>query len=368
MASFEKRGKNYRAVVSVMKNGVRKKVSKSFETKKKAKEWATLMESDKIQGKNLIASNMLFGDYFEFWMNTYKKNDVREMTYRGYLNAEKNIKIIFEGTPLSKLTAATIQSKLDSFGKNHAQQTMVLLVAKIKASLKDALYDGYIQNDIFSRIKPHGVEDINKIKALSASNFEKLCEYLYSLSTKGTLNISQLAILVGLETGMRMGEILALTRDDLAYNFNTINITKSITPTRKITEPKNKNSYRSIKINNELMDILISYKSNNDDDLIFNISRTTIRYELIDLIKNLNLENITVHGLRHSHASYLLYNKISINYISSRLGHSNTSITQQVYAHMLKEEELDETNKALALLKPRLTPMSPNVPIVEEKS
>ena len=62
MASFEKRGKKYRAVVSVMDNGVRRKVSKTFATKKEAKEWATIMEADKFQNKKIIASSMAFAD------------------------------------------------------------------------------------------------------------------------------------------------------------------------------------------------------------------------------------------------------------------------------------------------------------------
>ena len=84
MASFEKRGKKYRAVVSVMDNGVRRKVSKTFPTKKEATEWATIMEADKFQNKKIIASSMTFADRFKMWMENYKKSEVREATYATY--------------------------------------------------------------------------------------------------------------------------------------------------------------------------------------------------------------------------------------------------------------------------------------------
>lgn len=80
------------------------------------------------------------------------------------------------------------------------------------------------------------------------------------------------------------------------------------------------------------------------------------------MLKALKLPQITVHGLRHSHASYLLYKGVSVNYVSERLGHANTAITQLVYTHMLSEERSNEADKTVKILS-----KSPNVPKAKSK-
>jgi integrase len=352
MASFEKRGKRTRVVVSVMQSGVRRKVSKTFDTKKKAKDWAIMMEADKLQNRSIIASSMTFADYFKMWMETYKKNDIRLSTYRTYVLTLNHVKKSFDGVVLEDLTYSLLQSRLDAIGKTHSKGTMSIIASRIKASLKDALYDKYILDDIFTRIKPHGIERSKKINALSVTEFEKLQDYLYH----SKLDKASLAILVALETGMRIGEVLALQYKDVSIPFNNIHVNKSRSgDMNTVGKPKNKNSIRDIKITKELANTIGN--KNNDTEFIFNCRRQTIRNRLDLLTSKLDLQPITVHGLRHSHASYLLYKGVSINYVSARLGHANTNITQKVYAHMLKEEKTREQDKTIEVLS-----TSPDVP------
>lgn len=353
MASFEKRGKKYRAIVSVMDNGVRRKVSKTFPTKKEATEWATIMEADKFQNKKIIASSMTFADWFKMWMENYKKSEVRESTYAAYKSDYNVILKYFGNTTLAELTYPLLQSTLDKIGKKKKQGSLANLVIKIRASLKEAKYEQYIKTDIYSRLKPHGIRVDKKANVLSATEFEKLQSYLYQNYQNNLVNG---AILIALETGMRIGEILALNSKDVSATFQTIVINKSLShATCKITPPKNKHSIRTIKITKELANVIGSYGYH--EHRIFNVSSDTIRRNLDEIIELLNLTPITTHGLRHSHASYLLYRGISINYVSARLGHANVSITQRVYAHMLKEEKQREQERAMEILS-----MSPNVP------
>lgn len=352
MASYEKRGKKWRVVVSVMDKGVRRKVSKTFNTKREATEWSVQMESDKFQNKKIIASSMLFSDYFKMWVKNYKSKDIRASTLTAYITAENIIDTLFTNVRLEDLNYPILQHGLDEYGESHKKSYLTLLVAKIKASLKDALYDGYITSDFFSRLKPHGLESDVKIKALSADEFEILQAYLYAHSND-KINLS---LLVALETGMRIGEVLALNYEDVSAPFNNIHVDKSLTAaSREITPPKNKNSYRDVRITKELTAVIFNSGSSGR---IFGHTHQAALKRIQRVTKSLNIySKLSVHGLRHSHASYLLYKGVSINYISKRLGHANTSITQEVYAHMLKEERISETDKALDVLS-----MSPNVP------
>lgn len=351
MASYEKRGKKWRVVVSVMDKGVRRKVSKTFNTKREATEWSVQMESDKFQNKKIIASSMTFADYFQFWIKTYKKNDIRKSTLKAYSTTYGIICKLFTDITLDDLNYSLLQRRLDNYGESHKKSFMNLLVSKIKASLKDALYDGYITSDFFSRLKPHGLAGDDKLNALSVQEFETLQAYLYAHQDEER----DLALLIGLETGMRIGEILALNYSDVSKAFNNIHIDKSLAYNlNTITPPKNKNAYRDVKITDRLTNLILS---NDSSGRIFSSRATRVRERLIKIIKILDITPITVHGLRHSHASYLLYKGVSINYISKRLGHANTAITQKVYAHMLEEERISETEKTLSILS-----MSPKVP------
>lgn len=354
MASFEKRGKRTRVVVSVMQDGVRRKVSKTFDTKKAATDWAILMEADKLQDKSIISSRMTFADYFKMWMETHKKNDVRQSTYKSYIYIHKIIKEEFNGLTLGDLSYTSLQNRLDKLGGKIQQSTLVEIVSRIKASLSDAKYDQYITKDIYSRLKPHGLKVEKTPNVLSATNFEILQRYLYTIYQKES---SYAIILIGLETGLRIGEILALTGKDFSEYFDTIKIDKSYSHIAgKVTPPKSKHSYRTIKVTDQLIQVLKFYKK-EPNQRMFVVTGATVAAHLRKLLKELDIPKVTVHGLRHSHASYLLYKGVSINYVSARLGHADVSITQKVYAHMLKEEKNREQDRTIELLS-----MSPNVP------
>ena len=359
MASLEKRGNKYRMVVSVMQDGARRKVSKTFDTKKAAKAWAILMEANKLQDKSIISSKMLFADYFKKWMETYKKNDVRESTYAGYKYVYGVIQREFPDYTLDELTYTVLQTKLDKIGKKLRQSTVLEIVSKIKASLSDAKYEQYITTDIYSRIKPHGIKIEKSPNVLSATNFEKLQKHLYEIYQQRPLYA---VILVGLETGLRIGEIMALTGKDFSEHFNSLKVDKAYSNmVNKVTPPKNKNAFRTIKITDHLIEVLKFY-SDDPNQRIFTMSEAAVAHNFSILLKELNIPRITIHGLRHSHASYLIYKGISINYVSARLGHADVSITQRVYAHMLKEEKSHEQEKTIELLS-----MSPNVPRQKKK-
>jgi integrase len=61
-------------------------------------------------------------------------------------------------------------------------------------------------------------------------------------------------------------------------------------------------------------------------------------------------KQITFHGLRHTHASYLISNGANISYVSKRLGHKNIAVTMEVYSHLLQDAQQSEDKKAMQLL------------------
>ncbi len=141
-------------------------------------------------------------------------------------------------------------------------------------------------------------------------------------------------------TGIRKGELLALTKKDIDLINNTININKTISKKHELQATKTKSSNRIIHINNKIKDLLeLILKNKQDDELLFNISFTTLKRKKDFYCKKSGVKQIKIHEFRHSHACYLFQNKIEIEDISYRLGHSNISMTLNTYLRYLPRNE-----------------------------
>lgn len=81
------------------------------------------------------------------------------------------------------------------------------------------------------------------------------------------------------------------------------------------------------------------------------ISNTNVNKLLRKTLVNLNVDPITFHGLRHTHASILLYKKVSIYYVSERLGHADIDTTYKKYSHVIKELRLEDEREAINTFK-----------------
>lgn len=156
-------------------------------------------------------------------------------------------------------------------------------------------------------------------------------------------------------TGLRLGEALALKWSD--FDNNILHITKSLTrKTNKgkfeIKEPKNYSSIRDIDLGVNLYNYLIEFQKcemqidgYNDDWYIFGrtdpLPQTSIDRVKDNAIKQANVNRITIHQFRHSHASNLICNNINIVSVSKRLGHSDINMTLSIYTHLIKEIDKD---------------------------
>lgn len=357
MASFEKRGKKWRAVVSAVEGANRVKRSKTFSTKREASEWAVKVESSKIDGYEIAHSKITLPEYFLEWYERYRKPDIRESTQVRYMSEYHRVIKLFDGIKLDQLTTPLIQDKLDEYGKTVAYTTVAKFWDVVKSSLRDAHIDGLIKKDIWSRVKVKS-KNAGAVKGvLSATDFVKLQSYLFQhIETE-----SELGILIALETGARLGEIAALTFNDIDFKNSTISISKSYSAAvQKVTDTKNPQSHRIISITKDLKHTLKEYR--DFLPLYSHYYNRQFSRRLNVILEKLDIPKIRFHDLRHSHASFLLYNGVSIDYVSKRLGHKNTRITLDVYAHMLKEKEHKEDEIALDFLSasPQMSPESKN--------
>lgn len=353
MASYQKRGKAWQYTISNKGNPIRKG---GFRTKAEAAAEAIRIESD--LNKGLIPHLKLepFDEYFENWINVYKQH-VNENTRERYKTSLETIKEAFEGKPIQHIKKQEYQMLLNEYGKTRSKATVSKFNSHVRACVREAIDEGIIKMDFTRNIKLSGLDGKSSAeKHLSYSDSEMLLKALHSRLDDGT---TYYLLLLALTSGMRFAELVGLTRNDFDFSKNTITIDKTWGYTKRMSEgfgpTKNKQSERVIKIDKKTMNLFkqLFFKTpDNLHRLVFYspyskykvISNATANKQLKKTLHDLGIDPISVHGLRHTHASILLYKKVSIYYVSERLGHRDIETTLGEYSHVIKELREEDEN------------------------
>ena len=141
-------------------------------------------------------------------------------------------------------------------------------------------------------------------------------------------------------TGIRVGEILALTGND--FKEGKLSITKSYAKLEGrdiISTPKTKSSIRTISVPNHVIELLneyieMIYDYNPNDRLFLHVHKSNISRQLNLIARETKLPRIRTHDLRHSHASLLIKEGVQAKVIQKRLGHKDIQTTLNTYSHL----------------------------------
>lgn len=298
-------------------------------------------------------STKLFYKYYLDWIHIYKDNAVRQVTLDKYYLVQKRLKELAPDLHMNELNRRNYQQILNLYARNHEKTTTLDFHHHLKASLFDAVDDGLLKSDPTRRAIIKGCSPSEKkIKYLNLFDLQKL---LRSLNLNSELNWDWFFLLIA-KTGLRFAEALALTKEDFDYEKQRIIINKSWNYKEKIGHfqpTKNESSNRSVMIDWQLMQQFQSLiRSKEDDQLIFfdknqRVYNSTLNQKLATYCEKLDIPIISIHGLRHTHASLLLYEGVSIASVAKRLGHSNTTTTQETYIHIIRELENKDNDKIL---------------------
>lgn len=297
-----------------------------------------------------------FKDYFKTWMNTYKRGAVRDVTFNKYLMAKKWIDKIWPEMKMSDINRQTYQQLINDYAEEHEKTTCYDFHHIIKSCILDAVDDGLIKRDPTRKTVIKGKQPRDKkIKYLSEYELKQLLE---DLELNEKINWDWLIYLIA-KTGLRFSEALAITQEDFDFEKLYLNVNK----TWKYKEgggfdkTKNASSVRKISIDWMLATRFAGMfkKIEDTESPIFKeiapqLYNSTANDVLERHCRKLNIPIITVHGLRHTHASILLANGVSTPSVSKRLGHSSIATTQKVYIHIIKELENQDTQLIIKTL------------------
>ena len=297
----------------------------------------------RISMLNNINKTNLFYEYYAQWIMVYKEGAIRKVTMDKYLLTLSWIKQLAPDLKVGELSRITYQQLLNDYAEKHERQTTMDFHHQIKGAILDAVDEGLIERDPTRKAIIKGkTPRQKKIKYLNQFELHKL---LSNLSLGEELNWDWLILLVA-KTGMRFSEALAITPKDFDFSKQSLSINKTwdykgdggFLPT------KNQSSVRKIQIDWQLIiQFSTLVKGLPEDKPIFisdnKVYNSTVNDILTRHCKKAEIPVISVHGLRHTHASLLLFAGVSIASVAQRLGHSSMTTTQKTYLHIIQELE-----------------------------
>ncbi|MFT8955534.1 tyrosine-type recombinase/integrase [Liquorilactobacillus satsumensis] len=354
MASIKKTDTGWTARITWRESGkLKQKYKSGFRTQREAKKWSTNLETQLDRGISIAPKEVAFADYFEEWFKTYKESKLSFQTINRYKIIERVIRKCFGKRKIQKIKRVDYQYFINDFGATHAKDTVNKTNSIIKACVKSAMLDEIIFKDFTDGITIAFNKDKNvKVEYLNLTDIKSLIA-----TTAEGRNIhfpSRYMILAAIYTGARLGELQALTWDDINTNWKTININKAWNYSQGggFKETKNESSKRIIRVNRQLIDWLNELKANNTK-MVFEgqyhtvPSSNAVNKTLRKLLKSLELNklNFHFHSLRHSHVAYMLSQGADIYSISKRLGHADLATTTRTYAYLLDEYKAQQDDK-----------------------
>lgn len=296
-------------------------------------------------------STQLFYKYYEEWISLYKVNAIRSVTLDKYYMTLKWITKLVPTLRLCDLTRRSYQQLINDYGLEHEKQTTKDFHHQVKGAIMDAVDEGLITQNPTRKIIIKGKKAAKK-KPKFLSQYE-LQQLIRQLDLGTSINWDWYILLVA-KTGLRFAEALALTPQDFDFTKQMLNVSKTwnYRGTQGGFQPtKNPSSVRKIQIDwqitmqfSQLIKDLPANKPVFVKQRVFN---STVNNRLEVLCKQAKIPVITVHGLRHTHASLLLFGGVSIASVARRLGHANMTTTQDTYLHIIQELETQDGEKIM---------------------
>ncbi|MFT8320837.1 MAG: site-specific integrase [Bacillus sp. (in: firmicutes)] len=347
--------------------GSRKQVYRGgFRTKKEAElAKAEFIAQLKKEGYFPTQSELM-EDFIIKWLNTVYKHEVQPTTFeRAKSIVENHILPAFTKKEVSSIKTYDVQQFLSSKSNDGLSPATVKIIRNLLSKAFQTAIDWELINgNPTERVK--GPSIVKKEKEIwtseEAKTFLESCDEL-----RWTVAFS-----LGLHTGMRRGEILALKWENINFEKQTVKIKESLAYTKEhgltFNTPKTSNSYREVVLPASIIELLKQHKSEQNImkqrmgtsyhqfNLVVstadgkpihprNLARTFDR-----LIEKAGIKKISIHGLRHTNATLLMKQGINPKIVSERLGHANVGITLDIYSHTDLDMQVESAAKLEEML------------------
>lgn len=351
-----KNGYVYEVYFNYKVNGISERYSKSgFVTKKEAKEHEALKKAElKTCGKIIKITKKTFGDvykeFLEVGANQYQENTINN-TKRYYEYCKNDLSFI----PIADFDYQFLQKYFNS-KKDKGIESNKNLRKMINRVMKYAIKVGYIQSNPLNLVTVVGVENhIEHENVLKYDDFIRLTESLEALNDFRKQAYS-IAIKIGYYTGLRVSEVLALNKEDILMEDNSISVNKKLIYSDLSKEElhvsdqmKSKKSKANVPLAKPLKDELkIWFKINPYDNVVCDEDGWYIHPDIMSscikkVAKELNI-SFHFHMLRHTFATNLVTNNVDLKTAQELMRHTHIDTTMSIYTHINDEKKLNTIN------------------------
>ena len=313
----DKEGK-YRRITVIKPNKTRASEKEAYEElQKKIKEKL----EDKVELKTI--------GYYKNEFLEIKKNSVSINTLTSY---EICLKLLEDDLYLHDITKLKYEKKLieyrETYSPSHVKLIKTIFNIFFKF-IKSYYVPTFNINLEYTLSKEDKFKEKQKIKYIETNKIQEVLESITHPITKDFVTVQLL-------TGLRVGELLAITPKDIDIKNKTLSVNKTKHTSGIFTSPKTLSSVRIIEIDDRTLNILMRYISASET--VFDTNISTLNYNL----KNLRL---STHMFRHTHVALLVEAGVPIKVISERLGHSKIDTTLNIYTHVTENMKLDLRTK-----------------------
>ncbi|MCX7748216.1 MAG: site-specific integrase [Clostridia bacterium] len=299
-------------------------------------------------------STMTIKEWIEFWIDNFKKLNLKPKTLEVYKQVIACHIIPNIGhVTLKTLTAMHLQRLInEKFQNGMASASVRKMHNIISSSLDQALKNDMIPKNPAKAVKLPTLSQ-KAIKYLTESEqkrfFEAACkDDLFPL------------FVLAAHTGLRLGELLALNWGDIDFKNGTISVTKNAitvedfdneTDKRNVTKiqdsPKTRSSIRKVPLSDTATQVLKTHRQNSNNILVFStksgtiLNQSNVRRSLHRLLEKAGINKCGFHTLRHTFATRLFEKGISAKIVSEFLGHSKVGHTLDIYTHCTESVKAD---------------------------
>lgn len=325
----------------------KKKKKRGFKTKREALDWEKTFRQ-----KQEASLDMLFKDFVEVYAEDMKPR----LKYNTWLTKEHIIKTkllpYFGNKKMNEIKAADVvrwQNEMMSFRdedrNGYSKVYLKTLQSQLSAIFNHGIRLYELKENPVRKAGSMGGERRKEMLVWTKEEYKKFSEAIIDKPQ------AYYAFEVLFWTGLRVGELLALTPADIDFSAKTISVTKSyqrIKGEDYITDPKTEKSNRTVSIPDflceELQEYLAMLYGFKDDDRMFQITKSFLHHEMIRGSEKAGVKRIRIHDIRHSHVSMLIDMGFSAVDIARRMGHESIDITLH-YAHMFPSAQKDMAEK-----------------------
>lgn len=319
-----------------------------------------------------VRETVKLDNWFNQWIKIYKEKSVRPNTLREYTHIyNKNISPFIGNRNINSLVKSDIQriitlAHTNGYGYERQNKIKVILSDLMARALEDNLI---LKNPVLGSKVIDKKE--SKAKSLTLEEQNIFFEYCKNTFYDNMFNVA-------VNTGMRPGELFALTESDIDFENGFIDVNKTLvyqkylTDTRKtfhLEEPKTKQSYRKVPINSvckiylerqiQQKAIVSSKRPKEQNDFLFTTKYNTPINSVIyadaihAVIREINLlrpnndlfKNFSGHTFRHTFATRCFEHEIDPKVVQSYLGHASVKMTLDLYTHVTKEKSFNDIEK-----------------------